>query len=319
MKRLSSFVLVTVLLLSIPVYAEEPVRDEASFIEKETGDTIMLREINVSENEIRRGSFSSSVYAVRVYRNGTLEETLFIDYLNDILKHVYPNGSFCTENISSIVKISFIPPSSEHFSENGFSDSGLMMRSIDYVGDEPFELSANGDQLQLPGVGAFAGFQMMGYRGGYYYAPDLFGYLQRMNYGVDGIYYSHRFDFSLGTKIGTAASLVVAFYFSSSVGGLVLSVATALLGYVIDQVIYEWSAEFEVRTYKWLYRVRLNSHTGPIIYTNYRTKDYWKCYNPATGAVSFQYRGSQYDWGFLLSNNDMIQYAIDSYLLGEDS
>ena len=88
---------------------------------------------------------------------------------------------------------------------------------------------------------------------------------------------------------------------------LAVSLVVAMIGPISDVIDYDWSVQFEKRTYKWSYRVRLNSNTGQIIYTAFRTKDYWKSYNEATG-------GSRYDDGFLLSNTEMIKAAIDSYL-----
>jgi len=61
-------------------------------------------------------------------------------------------------------------------------------------------------------------------------------------------------------------------------------------------------------------RIRLNSDTGSIIGSTYRTKDYVKVYNLATGHARYEYCGSKYDDGFLLSNSEMIKTYIDKYL-----
>ena len=129
----------------------------------------------------------------------------------------------------------------------------------------PFELDENGYQISLDGTYIYTGYRSMGCRGNYSFAPDLYGYLQRMDAGLYGTYYSHMFEFSAGTQIGTAASIIVAF-FTGSGWGLVLSLVTACLGAVIDFVMYDWDVNFQIRRYLWNYDVRLNSDYGAIIY-----------------------------------------------------
>ncbi len=291
--------------------------DTASYIETETGDTISLEVVTVTSTIATCKSLSSDVYATRIFRNNVLEETLYVDFANNILRHEYPNGIVLTEILSNVVTVSEVSPSTDDRAlETILATSEEASRATDYIDNEPFTLSASGVQKALSGAAYYSGYQAMGYRGGYYYAPTTFGYLQRKNAGVEGTYYSHRFEFSAGTQIGTAASIIVAFFTSGGVGGIALSVAIALLGPIIDVVTYDWSTVFEVKSYEWQYRVRLNSNTGTIISTSYRTKDYWKSYNPANGDASYEYRGSAYDWGFLLSNYEMIKSGIDSYLEG---
>ena len=317
MKRFCCFTLCIALLfsmLSLVRAAEATTADFVSYIEATTGDTIKVEEISISKDETKQKDLSETTYATRIFRNGLEEEILYVDFKNGILRHELSDGSVVGETLSDIVIITSIGPSEDDSFIDSFISAGEENTRIDYIDDEPLSVSSSGTQAVLTGAQTYSGYRAMGYRGGYSFAPTTYGYLQRYNAGVDGTYYSHMFSFRAGTQIGTAASIVVAFFSESGIGGMILSIAISLLGAIIDVVTYDWSTVFEVKTYKWLYRLRLNSNTGAIIYSNYRTKDYWKSYNPATGEASYDYRGSAYDWGFLLSNTEMIKAGINSYL-----
>ena len=288
--------------------------DTASYIDSETGDIISLEVVTLSSPGTARTSQSSNIYSTRISRNGILEEILHVDFSRDILQHEYPDGTIRTEVLSDIVTVTKVAPSTDDQTLEAFSsviDEGVT-RATDYVDSEPFELWDSGAQKALSGATYYSGYQAMGYRGGYIYAPTTYGYLQRKNAGVVETYSSHRFEFTAGTTVSTAASIIVSFFTGNGIA-LALSIVTALLLAVVSTVIDSWGAVFEVRCYKWLYRVRLNSNTGEIIYTTYRTRDYLKSYNPATGAVAYEYRGTRYDDGFVLSNSEMINFALDAY------
>lgn len=316
MKKLCCIFLVLAMLfpMTTTVFASDTkATDTATYIESETGDTISLEAVNVSSVALSRKDLSSNGYTTRILRNAVLEETLYVDFTNNLLRHEYPNGTVVTQVLSDVVTVLKVEPSTDDTSLETFLAASDSSNRVNYIDSEPFTILSSGVQATLPGAATYSGYQAMGYSGGYYYAPSTFGYLQRKNAGVEGTYYSHRFEFSAGTKIGTAASVIVAFFTSSGVKGLILSLAISLLGAIIDLVTHDWSTVFEVKCYEWQYRVRLNSNTGTIIHTNYRTKDFWKSYNPATGAASYEYRPG-YDWGCLVSNYDMIKMAIDEYL-----
>lgn len=317
MRKFCCFFLVFALLFSMTttVFATDTApTDTASYIESETGDVINIEAVKLRSALAAKKELSSNVYCTRISRNGLLEEILYVDFPNNTLRHEYSDGSVSIETLSDVVTVTKVEPSTDDQSLETFiahSEDGALR--TDYIENEPFVISSSGVQQELSGAATYSGYQAMGYRGGYVGSPTIFGYLQRRNAGVEGTYYSHRFDFSAGTKINTAASVIVAFFTSSGIV-LAIALATALLGPIIDVITYDWSTVFEVKCYEWQYRVRLNSNTGAIIHTNYRTKDYWKSYNPATGAASYEYRGTAYDWGYLFSNTNLIQLAINSYL-----
>lgn len=321
MKKLISMVLVFTMLFSLVVtsnvYATDiELSDTTSDVGTWTdtnGDIMTIETRGTSTNRANVNSNKNTPVEFQLSRNGVLEEVLIVDFENDRLTHEYADGSRKIEVLSEIVTITPYIPSNGVSEEQRGNGNTVSPLAVDYVDNEHFNILPNGDQAILEGGAVYDNYRAMGYRGGYYYAPDTFGYLQRRNDGILRTEYANRFSFSAGTTIGTAAGIIVAAVMSSG-WSLALSVATALVGAVIDVVTYDWSVKFEKRTYNWLYRVRLNSNTGQIIYNTYRTKDYWLAYNEATGAAEFDYAGSRYDDGFLLSNYELIKAAIDSYL-----
>ena len=145
------------------------------------------------------------------------------------------------------------------------------------------------------------------------YAPTTYGYLLRKNAGIYEDEWVHNFDFAGLTTLDAAASIVWSFITANGFRDFLLSAATALLSPIIN-VNSAFSAKFHLTTYMWSYNVRLNSYRGQLLSSNFRTRDYWTMYNQATGARSYEYRGTAYDRGFRLSNWEMIKAAIDDYL-----
>lgn len=316
MKRAISLLLVFTCLFSFTsiAYAENTeVLDSATLIESISGDSIKVEEVSVSQIVALKKGFSDDVYVTNISRNGKFEVTIYVDFQEDKIVHEYADGNVVEQRLSDVVTITKTAPSTDDELLISELSSIEPYASTDYITNEPLYVSATGVQSVLSGAAYYSGYRAMGYRGGYYYAPTTYGYLQRKNSGAIGTYYSHLFSFSAGTTIGTAASVIVAFFTSSGVS-LLLSLATAILGAIVDVITFDWRVRFEVKTYKWSYRIRLNSNTGTIIGEEYRTQDYWKGYNDATGELTYNYRGSAYDDGFPLSNAEMIKANIDRYL-----
>lgn len=314
-KWIAAIMGIVMLLSSVTVLAEDnKTMDKAQYIEAETGDIIDIEAVKPVQLKSAL-NMSDSVYVTRLFRNGVYEETIYIDFSINNISHEYADGTSTTQKISDIVTISDVDASNQTLSNVDEISLLAENRAVDYIGNEPISVDSSGNQAILSGAQSYSGYSAMGNRGGYYYAPTTYGYLQRQNAGVVASNYAHKFKFGPGTEIGTAASIILAFYSSTGIV-LALSVAIALLGIIIDTAV-QWEVKFEVKTFQWNYRVRLNSNTGSIIYSTYRTKDYWRSYNEATGEVMHEYRGSAYDGGFLLANSEMIKAAIDSYLEGK--
>lgn len=157
-------------------------------------------------------------------------------------------------------------------------------------------------------------YEAMGYRGGYWYAPTVYGYLQRKT-SAYSVNYQLRFELTKGTKAAIAAAAVYEVLkgtpWSQIAMSVILNTILAVYGAIIDAIE---TGEYQIRTYRWDYRVRLNSDTGTIMGTDYRTKTYSRVFSPSTGRVNYQYNGNTYDGGFPLSNTEMIKANIDEYL-----
>ena len=138
--------------------------------------------------------------------------------------------------------------------------------------------------------------------------------MQRVN---SGYYISHsfRYDITKGTQAAVAAAAIYEILKKTSWKLIAISVVTNLILAVYGTIIdaYE-TGKYEIRTYRWDYRVCLNSDTGRVLGTDYRTKTYSTIYSSATGKANYQYNGNAYDGGFPLSNAEMIKAKIDEYL-----
>lgn len=189
--------------------------------------------------------------------------------------------------------------------------SNITPYATDYVSSETLSVSTSGVQSSISGT-SYDGYTAMGYRGGYSYAPSTYGYLQRKSSGVSSTSYAKNFSFSKGTAISTAVGVIV----STVEGGLTSAVGSVMLSALGVAIDYAYSVSYQVNTYKWNYRVRLNSNTGSIIYSTYRTRDYFKMYSSTTGKAYYEYRGSAHDGGFTQANTTLIKTAIDQYLEG---
>ena len=321
MKKIVSVILIVTMLFSLVVtsnvFAFDNTASNSSSVDSATycesnGDIITIEKIETNSNETSDNMINKEVFKTRVMRNGQYEESIIVDLENDTIIHEYADGTNKIEVLSDVVTITSISPSHDSLPENGENGNDISPLAVDYIDNEHFNILPNGDQAILSGGAVYDGYRAMGNRG-FIYAPNIYGYLQRQNSGILRTDYSNRFSFSAGTSISTAASIIVAAVTSAG-WALAVSLVVAMIGPISDVIDYDWSVQFEKRTYKWSYRVRLNSNTGQIIYTAFRTKDYWKSYNEATGEAQFEYAGSRYDDGFLLSNTEMIKAAIDSYL-----
>lgn len=186
----------------------------------------------------------------------------------------------------------------------------------DYAGSENLDVNlSNGKQYSLSGTGYSTGYENMGYRGGYYYAEDLYGYLQRKNnsYSVEC---SNEFAFTTGVTVDDVAAIISAFLEAEGKWGTAAAMLAAvrqIVAPIVKNYYNQFVVTFDVRTYEWLYRVRLNSYNGEIIYTEHRTKCYALAEND-DGDMEMGYFGSKYDDGFPLSNSELIRAAIDNYI-----
>jgi len=323
MKKHIAIALSLVLLFSIvtPVFASNTTnQDKATFFDKNNNEIVDIEVIEISKTTLISKNMSENAFVTQVSRNNIISGLIYVDFKNNLIRHEYADGTISVQYLSDIVTITKANPSDDIFPINVESNS-LSARSLDFIDNEPLYVSEAGIQSALYGAPTYNGYQAMGYRGGYWYAPDIYGYLQRKNLGVVNTYYSHIFSFAKDILIETMASTIGGFYWDvlNNTPGkdLLINIFVSILSGIIDtSTNEERRLQFEVKRYQWDYRVRLNSDTGTIIYTNYRTQDYWKGYNIATGDAYYTHRGHGYDTGYMLSSAEMIRTAIDQYLGG---
>lgn len=287
------------------------IADSGSYIDQTTGEEIT---VNLIASE-HFPSISDSTTVTAICTEGTIDEVLMISFEENSLTSIYSDGTVKKELLTDIVTITPIEPTSEIGLSAWNSTSEILpsSSSVDYIDSEPFTFSSSGSQKAPSGATSYSGYYTLGKRGGYTYTPSLYGYLLRKNSGYSS-YYAHKFTFSKGTVIGTAASVIIAYFTDGGILGITLSIATAMLGVVIDNIDVNWGVQFQVNRYRWDYKINLNSYTGQTIYTFYRTRDYWKAYNSSNGKATYENRGSSYYGGRTMGNSPTIEYAISKYV-----
>ena len=321
MKRVIASILSIIMLFSLItvnvdiVYAEQNESNLTELIDN-NGDLVKIEQIYSYYRQT-----NSNVYAFDIYKNSIFDHQMYIDWDDNNIIFTYANGEKENKKITDLVRITDIPDRTYDLDTYSITDkivnaelaNSSATSAVDYIDNEPLYVTESGEQSILPNAEVYFGYSAMGYRGGYYYAPGIYGYLQRANRGISESLYAKKFDFTAGTTVSAAVGIIVAAFSSTGIG-LAIGIATTLLSAVIGSVVDSYSVTYQVDVFKLAYRVRLNSNTGQDIYSTTRTKSYWKAYSPTTGKLNYQYRGNGYDGGFALSNSDMIKAAIDGYI-----
>ncbi len=295
--------------------------DSVTYVDEQSGELVTLEA--VSKNYDLKNSHNN-VHKTKVLRNGQYDKTIIVDFANDIIQYEYADGRIEEDKLSDVVTITTI-----NINEETTSDVENEMLSIDFSGNtgdvrsslenylynEPLELDTNGNQVGLANAPICSNnYRAMGSYGGFNFAPNLYGYLQRYDAGIYLTDFAHRFEFSPLTALESAISIISG-YLERNGLAIIYEVVSLLIGPFHDY--YEaWNVNFERRAYRWLYRVRLNGNEGINIHDNYRQKVYWVTYNIATGVKQFEYAGTAYDSGYAYSNIDLIRYALEEYVAG---
>lgn len=184
-----------------------------------------------------------------------------------------------------------------------------VLMATDYIDNEPLEIIASTGEQKPLGTAVYSGYEAMGSR--IYSSPTETAYLQRKNSGYT-TFDSYNFTVGAGTAVGTAVGIICAIVTSGGGAvavGIITNLLCSLLGVTVDGVIdYLVNGTFRCREYRWDYRVRRNSNTGSIILTEYKCRYWWEMYDNS-GNRSFEPRTDIKD-GWLLSNSDMIAYAL---------
>ncbi len=302
--------------------------DYGTYIEEDSGDSIRIESVQSSSAELERNNLPSGTLKFKVYRNSKHEETMLINYSEDISIHIDSNGKKVIEKISSYMtmtepeaQVTEVSSARETRAARDESISKKVGASAsllwtDYVDNEPFVVNTDYTQPVLPGSPPTnMGYQLMGYRGGYPNgAENTYGYLMRKPWG--GLYSTasaHIFTFSAGIPLASAVATIVSYFQSGGIAVLV-SIITYLIDCVVQSIWNAYTVKYQIDGFKWLYHIRLNSYNRSLIYNAYRIKYYWESYNVATGARALNYWGASHDQGYLMPNSEMIRVAIFDYL-----
>lgn len=250
---------------------------------------------------------SDELYAYEVYIDNVLDYELQVDLANDCATMYYNNG----EKQEIIISEHVVVTKATDIVTRIVDEVSIMdyaLAATDYIDNETLEITSTGAQKSL-GTTVYDGYETMGCR--IYSNPVESGYLQRKNSGYT-TFDSYNFTISAGTAVGTAAGIICAIVTSggSTVAvGVVTSLLCSLLGITVDGVIdYVVNGTFRCREYRWDYRVRRGSNAGTILLSEYKCRYWWEMYDNS-GNRSFEPRTDIRD-GWLLSNSDMIAYAL---------
>lgn len=148
------------------------------------------------------------------------------------------------------------------------------------------------------------GYYSLGRAGDFYYAPGLYGYLYR-KYDPD-TYIGETSTWTWHT--GTTMSAIVA-----ALGLLSGNLIAAIIGILVfgaDLIIsYNQSVKLETHTFHYEYQVRIYLET---FFETFRNKTYYKIHNTTTGQTNWELKS--FNYGFALSNLEMVRTGIDNYL-----
>lgn len=278
-------------------------------------DTELKRYISISVEQLSPNMLDGQeVSHYQVFTDGKLDYTIEVDLSADTATMIYTNGNTSTYVISETVTMEKIPgshakPIVEHISTSVPSTTVVpLSASTNYIGNEPFEIDAQGNQVKL-GTVTYAGYEAMGHVA--YNNPNESGYLQRKAAGYT-TFDSYRFTISQGTTFGAAVGIIVSLataggtiVASTVISALLSAITGAVAGSIYDSVV---SGTFQCREYRWDYRVRHNSNFGTLLKTATKYRYWWEMYDNK-GNRSFEYRNNLID-GWQLSNYDLIASAL---------
>lgn len=220
---------VSILVASIPCVSATndettaQVEDTVEYIDSERG-VIELERVE-SQTQVA----SSATYQptrVDCYIDSTFAYTIVANSSAGTLSHIYPDGSVDTWDLDEIVEITDHEDTFETNEdasleeiEDSSTDGGseVIPYSTDYVSSETFLLNSRGQQLNLAGTGTTSSWENMGYRGGYSYAPNVYGYLSRQTSGYV-TEYSDTYKFDAGVTWEDAAIIIIDTIFFTTSG-----------------------------------------------------------------------------------------------------
>lgn len=159
------------------------------------------------------------------------------------------------------------------------------------------------DNFGLSPSGYNDGYYSLGSGGGYYYAPDVYGYLYRSYTSTYGGETKH-WSWSAGDTVGAISAYISLF------GGPVSAIISVLLFTAAEVLAYNQSVDLATYTYNYRYRVRVY---GDIHFTTERNITYWRIDNVTEGTRKWEEKS--FNYGFSMANSEMVKAGIDNYLV----
>ena len=187
--------------------------------------------------------------------------------------------------------------SAEELGESS-TNSTVSPRATGSIDDEPV------DNTGLSQASFGGGYYNLGSDGGYYYAPTVYGYLFRSyTRTYDGE--THYWSWDEGTTI-SAITAVVGLITNAPVAAII-----GMLYFIGDTVLaYKQSIELATYTYDYNYIVRVKSKE---YFSTVRNITYWQIYNKETERTAWEEKS--FNYGYAMSNREMVKAGIDEYLL----
>lgn len=298
MKKIVSLLLVVVILLtfsSSAIAAENTVATPGNIFSyyDDNGDIVTV--------VVSRSNMSATS---KVYVNGVLTQKSIADAATktietevyDIVTNTH-SASQTTNQIESRNMNGFsntvrhLPLSSERISTNNAS---VQTRASIY--NEPVE----NDGLYPSGYGD--GFSYLGSYGGFYYAPEVYGYLYRAyrkTYDGETKYWS----WDAGDTLSAISAYISLF------GGPV-SAITGLLVFAAGEILaYYQAIDLDTYTFDYHYIVRVYEEN---CFTAQRNITYWYIYHRQSGTEKWVEKS--FNYGFSMANTEMVKFGIDNYL-----
>ena len=114
-------------------------------------------------------------YMTQISRNGILEETLVVNFEDDKLIHIYPNGEEVVERLSDIVTITEIEDDTwskdkievvngkTYITNESTVSTASTSGPVDYIDNEPFIIDNNGISIPLDSTYIYTGYRTKDY------------------------------------------------------------------------------------------------------------------------------------------------------------
>ena len=147
------------------------------------------------------------------------------------------------------------------------------------------------------------GYYYLGSYGGFYYAPEVYGYLYRIyTRTYDGE--TKHWSWDAGDTLSAISAYIALF------GGPVSAIASVLIFTAVEVLAYDQSIELATYTYDYHYKVRVH---GKVYFTTQRNITYWRIENVETGTTKWDEK--RFNYGFSMANTEMVTAGISEYLL----